>query len=401
MKPLLLLQKQINNATSFCTVTLPPGTLDVAELGRDGIVVDGKEWIVLKGHENGTVVTNSIPGGSVLTIRNSAMCRVVGPFGIDAPVGGVGLILEWDGKSNYNTLGNKISDLRVRGGRYGIQIGTGYAHSTSENRIVDCQISNQAEACICVDAGNGQNNWLIGGYTIGTPVGILVKKGVIHTAMGTCSVIHSDCVIKYENTPLTASSFHGHYAEQTPKFIDIPGPTGQRAPMVLVGCQLYCGTEVWGKTTDVIVNRGIGPLAIVGCEVGIKGFPNRIVVDAGAHSPVAVIGTAFWDNRMGNFSSDSQTGGFNIQSCVNMYSDDTWATPLARPFFANESGVNIACLSNTQQQVPAKTQTAFTIDVCEWFVGSSAPWSRGAYTIGHPFSQNGEPQWWPQTVVND
>lgn len=278
----------IESASSGATVTLPPGPIDFT--AEDGLRLTGRNAVFPLPHPDGTVL-NRTDGGAVVSIRNSTLCEVSN-LELNPGPGGIGVDLQWDGGIAYNTNQNVISRLRIRGGRFAVRIGDGSANSVSENTVLGGQFSNQSEAAVLIDSGNGQNTVVDRLYTIGSPWAVRCPNGSFHIR-DMRSLVHSEGVVWMANLQ-TDSSMNGCYTEKSPRFLDTGGPSATSFAFTVRSCFMNV-SNADGTPAEAVRYRLGGPLLVEGCGVGTNTAPAYMTVGGLGVTPAAAKYCRFWD----------------------------------------------------------------------------------------------------------
>ncbi len=313
MDSVVAINTDIDNAEIGSEVTLPPGPIDVT--AEDGLRFFGKNRIRLKANPLGTTLFRT-DGGPVLSFLNSTRCRA-SDLVLQPGAGGIGVDLQWDGGSNFNTNQNVLDNLEIAGGRLAVRNGDGTANSVSETSVAGGQYSGQTEATFLLDSGNGQNFTVDGTYTIGSPWMMKCLQGSFRLRNMT-SVVHAEGVIEFVNL-LTASTVDACYCEQTPRFLLTGGPSGVAFPFTIRGSSLYTGT-VAGHETEAIRYLQGGPLLIEGSMIGGRHFPSYVTVGGFGATPAAVKHCSFWDMTGPRLAR----GPCSIENCTISSSTDAW-----------------------------------------------------------------------------
>jgi len=337
IKTMAQLQSVINDAQDGDTIVMPTGFFDVGMLGPDGLVIQGRSHVKLLPSQSGrTVLTSTTNGGNVVTIRNSRFCCLRDTL-IEVPTGGIGVKMDWDGLSNYNTISNFVTNCRIRSGLYGVKIGDGYGQSTSENRVIACEFSNQTHSGVYLDTGNGQNTVIADSYFTDQPYGVYVAQGSIFCHRNTTTA-QSISAYHLDNVAQTPCTIDSGYMEGPSSFITSGGPTSRGCTLNVINAQIY--TTGAAPHIDAIVWKNTGPLNIIGGEIrSAPGQTTAIKVEAGSWCPVNVYGLSIWDHELDLFVSNSGTGGFNIVNCLRQFVSGATPVPFSRPMLASEDGI--------------------------------------------------------------
>jgi len=355
----LRLASMVNAANDGETVVMPAGWIDCAVLGEKGLQIYAKNHLTLQANTKRTVLYNSLVESNVVTFQNTRFTTIE-KTNIVASRGGIGVKMEWDGVNNYNTIGNIITRCHIQNGLYGVKIGDGYHHSTSENKVTFCEISSQDGAGICLDTGNGQNTAILDSYITGTPIGIYCKRGAIF-ADRVVTVSHSDCAYYFSDVSQTPCTIANGYMEASPCFLKTDGPTTQRCTINLFNCMMYPEGRNGNMHTSCIVMKNTGPLNIYGGEMrAAANSTTEITVAAGAYCPVNVYGLSIYDTDMQQFATINATGGFDIRNCLKSYTNGNTPVPFSRPLLASEDGITtMHVVSTTDAQSPPRFDTQF------------------------------------------